>query len=119
MIKLQQDSDGNDENDEKDEETNNNRNGSSQGNVNDVDVADTVDNEDENEGACETDRRRVILQTASGPITAATYAALISATSSDHIDSGRSVIRVPAQRPNLPQLTLNSVSYTHLRAHET
>ena len=108
MMTLQQDSDGTDENEDKEDEDDDNGNENRQCNVNDTDVEETVDNEYENEGACEEERSRVILQTASGPITAATYAALITPTSNDYVDSARSVIRVPAQRPNLPQLTLGT-----------
>ena len=70
-----------------------------------------VENGDEKEASHGIARKGGMLQSGTVQMTAATYAALFTASSSDHIESARNVIRVPAQRPNLshlPQMSLSS-----------
>jgi len=76
-----------------------------------------VVNGDTNEDPHRDVRKEDILQPGSVQMTAATYAALFTASHKDHIESARNIIRVPAHRPHvlqLPPISLSSHSLDNI-----
>ena len=107
MVNLEHDSDGSDdENEEKTDEEVENCNVSCNSNITtNESEEEMIENGDDKMITHGKTNREDLLQPGSIPITAATYAALFTATSKDHMESARNIIRVPAHRPHVAQLS--------------